>query len=224
MATFLNDTFTDTNGVVLSAHAGETGATWVKNTALNGGDVTINTNRIYCSATPIAYYASGTPASADYTVTATIYFASTALNAFAAVCGRQATGAATMYGAHIDRVTTGGGQIRFWLASYVAGTQVVMSPITVITPAAASSHTVKLIMVGDQISATYDDTVVVHGPYTNTAITAAGKAGVRFSGAATTSTGFHIDDISAADPAAVAVPPLIIDRALSVAVKRASLY
>lgn len=200
MATFVNDTFTDTNAVLLENHTGETGATWAKVTG-RSGVFTINTNRIYCTTTDAVYYASGSPASADYTVSGSVYVASTGTNSSIEVLGRAVTSALTYYSIYIERVSAGGGTIRLYLRKFVNASQTNLAGGYVITPAAASTHTLTLKMVGDQISGLYDGTVVL-GPVTDTAITAAGNAGVRGLTAVSTTTGFHFLDISAADPIA----------------------
>jgi hypothetical protein len=75
MAQFLNDTFTDTDGVLLENHTGEVGAIWTRHPSYTGSVVRISTNRIYNNAAwdTSCYYASGVPAGADYTVTSKIY-------------------------------------------------------------------------------------------------------------------------------------------------------
>lgn len=74
MATFLTDTFTDSNGTALSSHTGELGATW---TAQTGNAVTpqIQGNSLDPGTGADAnalWYASASPASADYSVTADV--------------------------------------------------------------------------------------------------------------------------------------------------------
>jgi len=70
MTTYVNDTFSDTNGTALSAHAGETGASWTLLSAPSGSPaLQIQGNKLQQvgTATVFALYrASGTPASSDY--------------------------------------------------------------------------------------------------------------------------------------------------------------
>lgn len=194
MATFLNDTLTDTNGVLLTAHTGETGATWAKETGQTGV-FTVQTNRIYCSTTNACYYSSGVPVHPDYEVTGTVEII-TAANNEVGIVGRAATGAVTHYWASLKRVSSGGGTWSLNLNSYVNGTANSLG--TYACGALTGTHTIKLRMVGNQISVYLDGTLRI-GPVTDTAVTAAGRAGVRAITAVTTTTGFHIADISAAE-------------------------
>lgn len=197
MATFLNDTFTDTNGVALGSHTGETGATWTKHPAsiYASSAAAVQTNRIFASVGGTCFYASGIPASADYEVTGTINIVSAA-NVDAVVCGRMSTSADTMYQVQIRR---NAGTWTGKLFKGVAGVYTQLgSTYTPATPTVGSDHTLKLGMVADQISGYYDGALVI-GPVTDSAVTAAGRAGVLFSFAVTSSTGFHTGDITATD-------------------------
>jgi hypothetical protein len=90
MATFVNDTFTDSDGTDLSAHTGEVGATWAYNGTDNSGTYLITTNRAHASAgsSRTAIYASGAPASAEYDVQATITIVA-GTNHISGVAGRM---------------------------------------------------------------------------------------------------------------------------------------
>lgn len=68
---FVRDTFTDTDSTLLSSHTGEAGATWTLHT-LTTGTIIILTNRAHKDNTTNAalYYASGLPASTNYTLEA----------------------------------------------------------------------------------------------------------------------------------------------------------
>lgn len=196
MATFLNDTFTDTNGVALTSHTGETGATWTKNTVYSSSTAAVQTNRVYPTFSGNScWYASGTPASADYEVTATVNIVS-AINVNAIVCGRMSTSADTMY---MLQIQLSGGTWSLKMYSGVAGAYTQLGgTVTPATPTVGTDHTLKLRMVGTQISAYYDGALVL-GPITDTAVSAAGKAGIQFNFVATSSTGFHIADVVATD-------------------------
>lgn len=192
---FLTDLFTDTNGVVLSAHTADSGGTWSKNSTLSGV-LTINTNRAYCSTTNACYFNTvGAPISADYEVTATITVI-TNINSNIGVCGRMATSANTMYYAFLSRVSTGGGTYTIQLSSYVAGTPNSLGSYSITAP--SGDHTIKLRMLADQISVDWDGVTRI-GPVTDTAVTDAGKAGVRATTASSTTTGYHLADVTASD-------------------------
>ena len=117
---------------------------------------TIDTNRIYCSTGSAGYYASGTPASADYDVEATVYIASLLVSQNG-ICGRMSTNAITFYYLYLERSSAGGGHTYLRLSRFSAGSGATQGSSEV-TPAAGESHTLKLHMVGDQISGYYDAT------------------------------------------------------------------
>lgn len=225
MATFLNDTFTGTDGdTLISTHVGETGATWTRNTVgtFSGGQFVIKTNRIYTSGVTAMVYASGTPASADYSVILNLHVVTIANINILGAAGRSSTNANTMYLAYINRVTSGG-TWTVYLNKRVTGTNTSFGNFVITTPTAGSDHTLELRMVGDQISLYYDGVLQV-GPVTDTAITAAGRAGIYSDIAVTTTTGTHIDTITGSDIVSSLPPPLIRNEPLTVAVRRASLY
>lgn len=219
MATFLNDTFTDTDTTVLTSHTGETGATWTRQTGENAsGQFTVRTNRIYCSTAQAVLQASGAPATPNYDVTATIRVVST-VTSIIGVVGRASTSARTYYLAFYNRVTSGGA----WsvgLQRMLAGTASTLVENSITSFTAGTTHTLLLRMVGDQISV-YSDGVLVVGPVTDANITTAGKGGVWSNTAVTTTTGHHIDTITAADAVTTPVGKTF---AKLQAVNRASTY
>lgn len=192
---FLIDTFTDTNGVVLTSHIGEQGATWTKMPS-NAGVLTVQANRLYCSTSPAATYASGVAMTPDYDVTVAIRVVTTAVNMEIGAIGRSADAANTYYVAFMDRVSSGGGTVRARLGKFVNNTFTALGSAVTITPAASSDHTITLRMVGTAISCLYDGVVTV-GPITDSSITEAGEAGVHAITASSTTTGFHLDSIEA---------------------------
>ena len=192
MATFLNDTFTGANGTALTAHTGETGATWTIQSTWS--DANIQTNRVYGSVA--AVQASGVPASPDYDVLGTINIVSAA-NVTAGVAGRMAAAADTFYYAAIVRTSGGGGTWTVQVAKRVAGVQTTLSSTGISALTVGTDHTLRLHMVGSSISAILDETTTF-GPTTDTAITAAGRAGI-IALTETSTTGFHIADITATD-------------------------
>src|SRR5512139_903105 len=194
VATFLSDTFTDTDNVTLQNHTGETGATW----ATTSGTLTVTANRVWSTNNPGRYYASGTPGSADYSVTAIVRVITLSITGWTMVCGRMATDSDTQYVAALRRASPGGGTWSLEVSKFVTGTSTLLGSTTVTTPSANSDHTLTLTMVGDQISGTYDGTTI--GPYTDSGITTAGKAGLRpFNNSAGSTTGVHYDSITATD-------------------------
>jgi hypothetical protein len=73
----LSDTFTDTNGVDLSAHTADSGETWTKVTGDGTHKFVINGNRLEAvGGTGAEYYSSWTPGSADYDVEVVLVYLS----------------------------------------------------------------------------------------------------------------------------------------------------
>jgi hypothetical protein len=72
---FLNDTFTDTDSTELSAHTGETGATWTEHPDSAASQLQIKNNRVGLLAHGFRelYYASGSPTGSEYDVSFDLY-------------------------------------------------------------------------------------------------------------------------------------------------------
>lgn len=127
---------------------------------------------INASAVDIAVYQhSATPPSANYSVWADIAKLSGNQSPRPGVCGRMATGADTFYYALYSHDLT---NIR--LFKRVAGSQTQLGSSYTYTLTSTPAK-LELVMNGDQISVELNDASVI-GPVTDTAITAAGKAGV----------------------------------------------
>lgn len=190
--TFLNDTFTDTNGVLLENHVGEVGATWTKHTGWAGVG-TVQANRIWGGSGEAHYYASGVPLSPDYDVTATIFDVSNQDVTLCGPMGRMVVGTNTGYAAF---VILSGGVTYVYLKKFVNGTATDLANNSTITAlVVGSSHTLTLRMQGSSLAALWDGVSVV--TTTDTAITAAGRAGIIHNGVSASNTGYHIDSISA---------------------------
>lgn len=122
MAQFVNDTFTDTNGTTISSHTGETGATWTALTG-SGHTPTIQSNALDPGTGASAnglWYASGTPAAADYTVTAEVTY-NGGTDAIAGPGARMSTSAQTGYWGFLFNGSSGSFD-KFATYKYVAGT------------------------------------------------------------------------------------------------------
>lgn len=146
MATFLTDTFTDTNATVLDSHTGERGATWTKVTGRTGV-VTIQANAAYQSSTQPTYYASGVPTSPDYDVAANVFFATAGVtNQVYGITGRQSTSADTSYFLTLVRSSATQTDLQLWRMS--AGTNSTLATMTPSpAPIAGSTHSIMLRMV-----------------------------------------------------------------------------
>jgi hypothetical protein len=202
MATFVSDSFTDTSNQSLGFHTGETGATWTEHTVTFTGDINISdANRARHSTANgdvAMWYASGTPINANYEIAAPLKHIANTSPAFAdGVVIRLSTSAVTGY--LLRYITDGsfglGGQ--WLLGKYVAGTFTSLgSYAEVLTP--GDEPVVRLRADGDQISVYVDDVLRI-GPITDTAITAAGRAGMWFQGIGSDTNGNHLSSFTATD-------------------------
>lgn len=186
---FVYDTFTGA-AAELSTHTGEVGATWVKH-SFGGTDVSIDgAGSLLGNAggTSVAYYASGTPSSADYAVTAVLNRVGTPGADLIAIAGRINTAASTWY-----MLSVAGND--FQLFKVIAGTPTTIGPQVQAT-GWAPGDTVRMTlgMTGTAITGRLQrisDNLWLNptGPTwqagqvdlvsaTDSAITAAGKAGV----------------------------------------------
>lgn len=144
MTAFLTDSFTDTNGTVITSHTGELGATW---TALTGSALapTIQSNAVdpgTGSSLNAFYYASGTPLSANYTVTSDVVFNGGSAAIPGGPGGRMSTGAQTGYFALLYNLATAPFD-KFALFKYVAGTLTKIAG-TGVTPTITSGVTYRI--------------------------------------------------------------------------------
>lgn len=184
---FVFDSFTASNGTSISARTGETGATWTIHPVFSTGTLVITDNRIRCGAVAFGvFYASGTPANADYDVLATLYCVTNA--GTVGVRGRHDVTANTGY----QLVYNGSA---FQLQKIVAGATSTLGTYSR-TLTATESCIINLRMRGTTISALIDG--VSRISVTDTSISAAGRA-VVISTTTTATTGVHIADVTAND-------------------------
>lgn len=191
MATFASDSFTGTEDTELSAYD----ASWIKVTG-NTGNAEIASNRVRASGTTFtAYYYNATPPSADYPVQATIHTVTSVTNATAGVLGRVSSSANTFYQANAN--ASSGWQ----LFKRVAGTATQLGSSVAQTYTAGQSYDVKLLMSGTTIELYKLGESTAAISVTDSAISAAGFAGLRFSSPTVPSdtSNFHIDDWSAGE-------------------------
>jgi hypothetical protein len=172
------DTFQGTAGTLLTAaHSGQiTGATWTRHTVFGGAQSSIITagGLLRCnesSANEYAY-ASGTPGSANYTVSAIVTVKSLPGVFVGGVCGRLATAAKTCYQADYN-TSTG----KWELNGYVAGTENLLGSVAQVLTGAAS-YALALVMNGTTISVMVDGATIIS--VTDSTVTTAGTAGVMF--------------------------------------------
>jgi hypothetical protein len=195
MALVVNDTFTDTAGVALTSHTGETGATWTAHpNQTTQSYVITDANRVRAggSSTGVALaYASGTPVSADYTVECDLLVKSLLAGSSIGVFARLDTAAVNGYHLRYDVQNT-----RWQLLKYVTGTGTVIATDVTTTLTVGQTYHIKLKCTGTTIEG-FVDGVLTHTA-TDSAVTAAGKAGLRGGGAlAGNTTGLHVDNFQA---------------------------
>lgn len=193
MANIAADAFGGTPGDELSVY----NASWTKVTGNTGDAVLTAANRLRASSTTAAaYYHSATPPSADYEVTADWYYANSAGTPAAGVIGRCDTGANTFYSARIFEVSS---VPVLQLVKLVAGTQTQLGSNVAITTVAGNTYPIKLRMSGTTIEAYFNGAGSPDISVTDSSITAAGKAGVRFGNTSTPSDAatYHLDNWSA---------------------------
>lgn len=221
MAQFVSDTFTDTNGTNLTAHTGETGATWTRHGFSQDTTVpTISSNLLAINegtANRTVYYASGTPAGADYTVAVdyTISGSGVEANEIFGPLGRVNTGANTMYAALVMQSAGGARLYRF-----AAGTGTIIVAAVPFTITASETYRITLdvsgtgatVTVAGRIQRASDSNWLTSsgtwqvaqtnfgsfGDTDATRITAAGKAGFWANGTRPRGNNFSADDTGAA--------------------------
>lgn len=198
MAQFASDAFTGTDGTELSVHD----AAWSLAFSTNSNTAALIGNRVRRvstgSTSSIARYVhSGSPASADYSVSLT-YRVVTATNEFTGVTGRSSEVAETFYMARYINSSA------LWqLYKFVTGTATLLGSFSQ-TLTVDTDYVLTLRMIGTTISLEVDG--VERVSVTDSDISDAGKAGIRFAGAvnASDTTGYHFDNFSADDIGAAA--------------------
>lgn len=199
MAQFASASFTGTAGTELSA----ADSNWTKAPSSSAQNIILSDagrGRLDAlNATASIYYHSGVPASADYSVSATLFAKETSGGAtYIGVTGRQSTSANTHYLAWY-----GGTPNNAWqLYKVVAGAVTQLGSNSAQTLTDETGYAVKLEMIGTAIKLYKEGSSTPTISVTDSAITAAGKAGIRGAqagGSFGNTVGLHIDDFSADD-------------------------
>jgi hypothetical protein len=194
ISNFSTDSFTGTTGTTLASHTGETGATWAAYSASGTTALLTDANRLRRNGNATAaYYSSGTPPSADYSVQADIVVKSLLTSDTAGVIGRAtaATGTSTYYFAQYSVASAG-----WQLEKSVSGTVTQLGSTYAQTLTAGSTYTLTLELLGSSIRLLVNGTDVIR--VTDTSITTAGRAGIRVGGTTTTGNtlGLHLDNFA----------------------------
>jgi hypothetical protein len=201
---FSKDTFSgEIAGTALQAHTGEYGAAWTSHSS-GTKDVLISAAaQCYSPGAGTGfYYSSGVPAGAEYSVGVDlIVVTSPAANIFAGPAGRIDVAANTMYLVRHQTQATD----RFELVRVVAGVFTTLGSFNV-TLTVGNTYNARLEIL-DATKKLFLDGVQVISSADNI-ITAAGRAGIRFSGATTDTTAIHVDNFFAStrsEPLALSV-------------------
>jgi hypothetical protein len=196
MGTIASDTFTDTSGTTLASHTLTTGGVWTLHTSYSGSLAISNANRCRIGAasgaTSLYYPASGTPASADYTVTCDLVCITASATLFGPAV-RVNTAANTAYSLRYSI-----GSTQWELVKSVAGSTSTLATYVEtfnsgtkgITFDVSGSGTVALrVSLDGTLRISYDDSA-------GDRITAAGKAGMRCATATAgaDASGYHLDN------------------------------
>lgn len=213
MAQFAGELFNDVAGTTLSAHNSD----WTLHTSYSTGTCVItDANRVRrATNNNTLYWHSGTPASADYEVTVDLFAKETDGGASnTGVVGRVDTTANTCYHARYAGSTTDGWQ----LFKFVAGTATQLGSTSTQSLTDETTYALKLKLVGTAIELFKEGSGSATISVTDSAISAAGKSGIRFVGTTESNTaGLHIDNFFADDivSGASIIGPLIGGRLIN---------
>lgn len=181
MASFVQDTMAGTDGTVLTSHVGSVGATWTQLTASGSESATIFSNTLFATGGPsdeAYYYASGSPANADYQV-ALNYLAMTeprlSNNIGCYPLLRVNTSSGSSPTAYVAFRSTNASL--WYIAKYVSGVLTLLAGTTPgipLTPGATYALIFKI--VGTTLTLSVNGTIIL--TITDSSISSAGKAGI----------------------------------------------
>lgn len=192
MTNYVIDSMTGTNWQDLNTRTGELGATWTKHPSTPSTRWYIYANRVHCGVFG-NMYASGVPASSDYTVewTNRIYTTVTSpSNLNLGGAGRMSTSADTYYMLYYQA-----GELI--LAKRVTGTTTTLDAWISTLTGGGTDYTFALEMNGTAIKGYVNGVQRVSA--TDSDITAVGRAGIRSNGINDATTGNHIDNFRVYD-------------------------
>jgi hypothetical protein len=197
---FVLDTFSGATGGLLANHTGEVGAGWTRHAGSAGSVAAYisNANRVRANDSDDGiYYASGSPPSADYSVSADLVVVSKIESDASGVIGRVSTSTESYYFAGYEITSDTG----IWELRRVVNGAVTVLDTYSQTLTTGATYQIALEMHGSSIRMTIDG--VERCNATDSAITAAGKAGLMVGKTAIELTspsntqGMHIDNLQA---------------------------
>lgn len=186
---FARDTFTDTAGTLLQNHTPELGGPWVAHPSDASAPVISNANRVRNGNTGNGpWLMTAAPANADYAVSADLHVVTLISSVY--LVGRADAAATTYYAGGYD------GQNNLYdLFKFVAGAFTSLGQVAA-GLAAGATRRLELRLSGTTIALLSGGVTIFS--LTDSAISAAGKPGLRFSGLTGDTTGVHFDAFSAA--------------------------
>lgn len=198
MATLFQDTFTDTNGTVLSSHTGEGGVTYTRHSSFSVATITIEANRAVKDgdAATAVYYASVVGSSLFYEISCDIVDKS-AVQRSMGVFGWIDTASDTMIGVRRQNDTT-------WQLLKIVGGTATSLDTEPATFSAEAVHTLKL----RRIPETNDFEWFLDGAslgvftITDAEFQSIGKIGIRATNTGGAGVAYHLDNLSASSVSA----------------------
>jgi hypothetical protein len=192
---FVFDTFTEASDTTLASHTGEVGATWTLHPSYSGAALDNGSlKRLYLNTSATAaYYAGGVPPGANYCVQADFNRVSSISNNIGIVIGLDTAADAGL----LLRGNDNGSTFQWELMDRAGGANTLLTSSSANQPAiGGAAVTMKMCRNGTAV------TVFANGVQdttlnATTTTTAVGKAGIRASGQATSTTGIHLDNFRA---------------------------
>lgn len=191
---FVNDTFTDTAGTVLSSHTGELGATWTQHGSYTTATITIGTSGTVADKDSASgtgmYYASGTGANANYTVECEL-IDTTSANLSSACVGWVDTGSDSMVGIRRQNSTT----VQFF--KIIAGTFTSQQTVTV-SYSQDQARELKITRSGNDFTAFLDEAALGAAvTISDSEVSGVGRVGIRMTGAWADNVAYPVNYIKA---------------------------
>ena len=200
MAVFTNDPFTDANGTALTSHLDSNGLGWGTIGAGTAPEIQGNQCLLVTNTGNVAAYHMGVPATPDYDVQCEVHRVGTPTGSNPAFgpTARSETAADTYYHPRFAHST---GAWEFY--KRVAGTFTLLGSFTGDTIADGTFRTVKGEHRGTEHRVYVDGVqrIPASGTISDSAITAAGKAGQRLFRTGTVTNGYRLDNFTATDAA-----------------------
>lgn len=194
---FVNDTLSgESSQVDITAHTGETGATWTYHpTDFVASWFVTTAGRAWSDGGDGRVYASGTPPSANYTVEGNYVFVGASNTSITGIAGRMNTTTAdwyaVLYDSEIDTIR---------LVKFVGGSVTDLGSSSAYTASVNDTLDLKLNLNGTSIKGEFQVNgggYTVVATVTDSAHSAAGKAGLVSQGASSSTTGMHVTRIFA---------------------------